>query len=864
MSNPQWPGTPVNRQPAPQPQPAPQTPPPGQLPYSPAKVQQQAKTQQDMENANTRVVIDQQQNNRQQEDHDVKMRTVQANSGVDTQSSQDQAAGHALNLTRQLQTLDQIDADNQKPGFLESAIGMVTDDPNIMSVVRGGRDGQRQIAAAAQGSALESIIWLSTGAAVTDPQGRRYMNEITPFYGDSPETLRWKRDRLMGRIAEAKVRAGPANVKVQEALDMLGQRSEQLYAPERWAKTPETSEVSDSKFKKTYDQTNAKSPYYDDQGRPLMSVSDILAGAEPEKVRDEDYQTMDYPWQANAMHAQWVKENPNATTEDYVAFRKTLDKMYLGEENIGGGYEKDYTDPEIYAQAQNFLDWNRANPNSDIPPLHWRKKLSSFERARNWLNSKDPGGFANTTANAMTVGAVDLLTDDQSLANIRRRRDKNPGTTMAAEMLGSVLPVSRGAKAISTLGKAWLKKEISPARAMALANVGYGATRGIEEAPDGKAMQGALIGGLAALPGSVVGTKIAGGSRARVPSKLQAQIDQLGDVEDMTLMQATGRGRVEEGLQGLPKVREAREASIAGMNRGNVNRVLKPLGEKLPDDVETGFEANAHMAKVLNNEYNKLTPRIGGTLDSSYNNAFTAIRQKILNSGDPLKVDLWRQLQAVQSLFKGGKFNGNLFRDADQKLRDLANDWMQVEAGPGVVSPSTYHEMARVALKLKDNLRAQISRSHPQIAARLKTLDRAWAHKTRIENATNRSTTGIYSPKQYLTTLKMLDASKGRGRYAQGKAFDQQWARAADEVLGSAPPAEHANLMQSAMAYWAMARHPFKVGGPALALGALNYAPGVKQLAKVLATTKRPDYWMKALPPAYAQGGRKSIENRNK
>ena len=108
----------------------------------------------------------------------------------------------------------------------------------------------------------------------------------------------------MGRIAEAKVRAGPANVKVQEALDMLGQRSEQLYAPERWAKTPETSEVSESKFKKTYDQTNAKSPYYDDQGRPLMSISDILAGAEPEKVRDEDYQTMDYPWQANAMHAQ--------------------------------------------------------------------------------------------------------------------------------------------------------------------------------------------------------------------------------------------------------------------------------------------------------------------------------------------------------------------------------------------------------------------------------------------------------------------------------------------------------------------------------------------------------------------------------
>lgn len=845
--------------------------PPPRMPYSPAKVQQQAqqqvKQQAEMQNAETRIAIDQRQDARAAEDHGAKMRTLDANGGVDTQASQDQAAGHALNLTRQLITLDKVNPKSRKPGLLEVGVEMLTDNPNVLSIVRGNSDdGDRQISAAALGSALESLTWLSTGAAVTEPQGRRYMNEITPFYGDSPKVLEWKRQNLLGRIAEAKVRAGPANVKVQEALDMLGLRAEAIYAPDRWKGDGLDQENPSKAYEKLYNPRNAKSPWYDDNGRPMHSISDVFGGLDPERMRDTDYQLQDYPVEANALHAQWVKSHPNATAQEYGAFRQELDKMFLSPEEFSGTYDPgfNYNSPETLENTTNFLDWHRANPNSEVAPIHWKKKLSGFDKARNWLNDQDPGGFVNTLSNAGTAGVVDLLTDEQSRAAIHRKRSKNWKTTVAAEMLGAALPVSKIAKGVGWLGKA-AGKEITPALATNLANVGYGAIRGAEDAPEGRGLEGALTGGLAALPGSVIGTKIAGGSRARVPSKLQAQIDKLGDVEDMTLMQATGRGTVEEGLQGLPKVREARAASIAGFNRGNVNRTLKLVGEKLPKDVDSGFEANAHMNKVLGDRYNKLIPKINGSFDTPYRNAFAALRRKALASGDALKSDLWKSIESVQSTFKNGKFNGAAFKDANQKLNDLAQDWLQVEAGPGVTSPSTYREMGQLALKVKDNLRAQVSRTHPKLAAELKALDSAWARKLRIENATNRSTTGIYSPKQLLTSIKMLDPSKGRGKFARGQALDQDWAKAADDVLGSATPAEHANLMQTAMAYYTMLRHPVKVGLPIGAFGLINYTPGVRDLAKILATTKRPDYYMKVLPAAFAQGQRaKTIENMEK
>jgi len=179
-------------QPAPSPPPA-QTPAAPRLPYSPAKVQQQVNQERQEERADTRIGVDLNQDARAAEEHAKKMATLEANGGIDTNASQDQAASHAINLETNLRALNDVrrrKPSAMKPGLLEVRVSAITDNPNVLSVVRGGDDGERQIAATALDSSMESLVWLSTGASSTEPQGQRFKSEITPYYGDKEATLR--------------------------------------------------------------------------------------------------------------------------------------------------------------------------------------------------------------------------------------------------------------------------------------------------------------------------------------------------------------------------------------------------------------------------------------------------------------------------------------------------------------------------------------------------------------------------------------------------------------------------------------------------------------------------------------------------
>ena len=272
------------------------------------------------------------------------------------------------------------------------------------------------------------------------------------------------------------------------------------------------------------------------------------------------------------------------------------------------------------------------------------------------------------------------------------------------------------------------------------------------------------------------------------------------------------------------------------------------------------------MDEVLNTAYNKLRPRIQGVLDDKFGVAVRGMADPILKSGNPTKVDLFKEIQGALRVLKGGKYDGLSFKDADQKLRQLASDWSQVEAGPGITSPSTYHEMARVALKFKDQLRAQVSRNDPVVGAALKKLDKAWAHKLRIENASNRATaTGVYSPQQLLTSLKMMDTSKGKGAFSRGKAFDQNYTQAAEDIIGSAPSKEHSNFLQTASMLYAMGRHPLAIGLPVSATAGANYTPGLKKIIEFLATSERPkgvEVMLRSQIPTILR--KKYTENREK
>ncbi len=834
----------------PVPTPPPQAPAP-RLPYSPGKVQAQQNQQKEAERAEARLGIDQNQDARSAEAHGVKMAGITANGGVDTTPSQDQAAGHALNIINNLATLDEVSKDNPeaaKPSLWEVGVEMVTDNPNVMSWATSGNPGRGR-AKAALDSSLESIIWLSTGAAVTEPQGIRFKNEITPFYFDDPDTIKWKRAKLMSRIAEARVRAGPANVKIQKALDMLEQKGIKFYDMAfDEAKAEEAAKQGGKQGGKPGQPatSEAPNPWKDKDGFPQRQIGDMIPDAVLKP--SDQYEYVEYPSEAVAKHNDWIRQNPNATAQDYLAFRKQLDSEYMfgPDQTLEGQAAEEYDPTEVDA----FLQYYRQRPEAPIPPIFGKKRLTAFQKAHNWVAQSEAGNAVANFANARGFGLMEPLLTDKQRKNWHRRNMDSPWISTAADIAGSISPVG-------ALSKAGAKVAGSEAGARVLANTGYGAVRGAAGAQEGERTQGALFGGGLSALGAVGGEAFGSGSRGFSKPKTVENLDQLAGNKDMTLMQRMGLGHAEEGLQGLPIVRGARQKSIEGFNNDNVNRALKNVGAKLPKDTEAGFAANAKMNEILNAAYNRVRPKVVGEFDSAFKMATNGIRNGVMKSGNALKVDLYKELQGVLNTFKGGKYNGNTFKDADQKLRQLGNDWRQVDVGSGVTSPSTYHEMARVADKLRGQLRAQVSRNTPEVAGELKNLDRAWAHAVRIENATNRAK-GVYSPDQLKTTIKTLDTSKNRGAFARGQAFDQEYAQAAESILGKVASKETANPLQTTAITHLMTKHPILVGTPLSVAMTASYTPGLKKLIEFLATSKRPKAIEKNFGTIVSQMVRKS------
>lgn len=818
--------------------------PPYRLPSSPAKVQQLEKQVEDAKRADTRIGIDVAQEGRQQQAHQYDVKSIEANGGVVTKEGQDTAAFHVVNLERNLQALQataKANPDSVQPGTLETVAGWVTDDPTVLGYARKfGGGGERQIAASAAEGALESSVYLFTGAAAQEDQVKRMRGLIVPNQSDDEKTLLWKKSNMQTQIEAARAKAGPADVKAQAALDRLEGSLDYIYSPEKVKSTTEAD------------------PFYDAEGRPLRNITDIVA--DPKGEAADEYDTIEYKPEAQQAHFDWIKSNPTATAQDYINFRMELDKKYLTPEEFGGKYAEGGYDPE---QAEAFLQWVRRSPHAQIPPIYWRRKLSGFEQMINNASETDTGVGVVNAANAASFGVGELFAGDKAKRIQQRRNNNSWKSALVGDVLGSAVPVGAGGKLIGKMLPSGMEAEAAAKAAGLISNTGYGAVRGFNAAPEGEGLKGAALGGGLAAVGAKVGNRLGAGSRGGNSPRMRENLDLTIDNKDMTLLQRMGKGDFEEGLQGVPLVRSARVRSIKGMNLDKANRALKAADEApLKGTPESATEINKQVDGILSAKYNQLRPKIKGNFDPQFKTATDAMAKEILTSGDSLKVDLFREIQGAGKKFSKGFYDGMTFKDADQKLRQLAHDWSQVEAGPGITNPSVYHDMARLADKFRVQLRAQVGRNDPAVGAALKKLDKGWALKLQAEDATSRAK-GFYSADQLLTSIKKLDRSKNKGKFARGQALDQRHAEAVEELLGKASPQEHANLMQTSGITYLATKHPLTVGVPLGLMASLSYTPGVKQLAKALITGKRNPKIPKAAQLALAQALRKNYtENR--
>lgn len=484
-----WPGTVVSQ--GPQPGGLPTTPQP--FPGGAAKnYPRAASRQQDMDNADIRIRLAQQQAalaqqeaQRQQESHgqtvkknEVEIKTDEANGGVKTISTQDQAAFHATNLLSNLGAIRRLGSQGDqrafKPGGLETIMKTMSDNPDAISWAQ---SDTRRAADAAYTSMLDSVIWLSTGAAAPPDQVQRIRAGITPAYFDDPQTLADKRARLLGYITAARAWAGPADLKVQKSLDELEKASGDLYSPQGTLSPQDTGP-------KRFSNTNKLDPL---------------------------------PAEMQTKHANFMNsfKPGELTVEQYKLFRSGLQHDF--------GYSTDITteDAKKYVDAFN----SGKNISTHIPDPN--REMNFFEKGKSYLFNNPVGTAAAHFGDAMGAGIPSAVSPSVK-ASLDYAKEENPKAALIGEVAGSISPTSAAEKtAARMLEHTAMDKGRKELASSILGNAAYGGVSGAAHAPEGSGVEGALLGATAGGGGALGGTMLVKGARGLVGDGTRQALESL-------------------------------------------------------------------------------------------------------------------------------------------------------------------------------------------------------------------------------------------------------------------------------------------------------------------------------------------------
>lgn len=337
-------------------------------------------------------------------------------------------------------------------------------------------------------------------------------------------------------------------------------------------------------------------------------------------------------------------------------------------------------------------------------------------------------------------------------------------------------------------------------------------------------------GGVAATPGV---------KRVKTP-KVDPDVRLLAQ-EGVPLTPGRMGGRVrktaEDAGTSLPFVGDAIAArqreGFEGFNRAAVNRTLKPLGTKLPDDVPAGTEAVKYAGDLLSKGYESAIPGKVIRADPGFADELSSSLDRISTLTPDHRARLLDILdqRLTSRLPKTGEMDGRLYKQIQSELDYEAS---RFSASPDADQRAMGDAISAVQTAMENAARRQ----DPAFAAKIDALDRGWAELTRIETAAAKSTdlSGIFTPAQYAQSIRAGDAGRIRKRgVARGEALSQDLARAGVRVLPSKVP----DSGTPTRAAWGMvASAPGAVLG-AVTGGGVGAAAGIAGTAATLGAASR-------------------------
>lgn len=793
---------------------------------------------------NIQTGISQQNNQRDQVTFNNKQTDREANDGVDTQQNQDQAAGHVVTLQVNQDIIRESmkkDPDSAKPKLLEFLAGKFGDDARTWS-----QDEVRQAVANSQLDILDSALYLATGAAYTERQEMIKSQALVPGFFDKPASLRAKKLRLDALIAQAKVRAGPANVKVLKALEAIDTNT--LYAG--------------------YDGDDAEGDSAAGPPVPMPGTGggEPPAGGTPPNVTLRNLDTGGGAKAAlTADGKKVIVPNPPEMQEEFELFLKLPDnapgKLSVDEYRtfLSKLYQKyGFSDITTSKADEDYVNtYNRGGKVGTTIPTSERdasvvQNIMSELGASNEGWQGDLATAGKTYTNAMTLGLPEALAGQEARAMSDIADEKHWKSALAGEVVGSVAPLMAGTSAAVKGIEKWNKirgfdKVNATARqklvAEAAANSGYGGIRGFNEADDGEGLSGAAEGiGMGAVA-TGTGQLLTKGTTSLLSDPTIAALNQMKNVKKTTL-QRLGLGRVEEAAQGIYPVHGARATSVISFNKDNANRALAWIGQKVPKDVQPGVDTNNYIGKKFTEAYNNIRPQIVGAPDQTYKNQFTALKKS--SSATPDGKAKFAEIEAAVAKFfdpKTGTYTGEGYREASTELRGLIKAYGTAYENAG---DTVAGKMQRVAEQARKNMQHLVQRNTPEVGAELKKIERGYTHLIGIEDATNRATLAddrVYGPGQYAQSRKMLDTSPRRSATARGNAFDQKYALAGEKIVGSSGVPKF-SVGQMATVGGILGYSSAQVPVLGAVLGSIiagAYMPGLKQGVQLLLSGQRPD-----------------------
>lgn len=258
---------------------------------------------------------------------------------------------------------------------------------------------------------------------------------------------------------------------------------------------------------------------------------------------------------------------------------------------------------------------------------------------------------------------------------------------------------------------------------------------------------------------------------------------------------------LEDKATGLPivgnSIVKAQQRAIEQFNRATYDDALAPLGQKIPNSVQTGSEAVSYVKNQIQNVYKAIEPKANFVADTNLSSDVNAIRTQ-LSQEAPGTVSQFDNIVKNQLTSKisggmpfgandiptGGAMSGSQWGNTRASIRAAAQNQLTGNTTP---------DQRTLGMALKDlngAVNAAVFRnSEPEVQQQLTSANSAYANYKQIEGAAKMagaSNNGnIFTPAQFNNSIR---SGSSASQKATNSGLNADFGNAAQSVLGSKYP----------------------------------------------------------------------------